>query len=209
MDLLKEPCGKQDQYAAAFGNLTHLRIAPNGRVTVTPINITHENLKKLETNLMMFYTGMTRSTNDILNEQKSKAEKTAEKTVEKSTEKKSEEDIFSYYHEIKKIGEESLKCLEKGDLKRFGEWMNIHWELKRKITDKMSNSEIDRWYSLALENGAIGGKIIGAGGGGFLLLYVDKNHDRLRRVMEEQGLVYTPFRFDFDGSRIVYDGKHF
>jgi D-glycero-alpha-D-manno-heptose-7-phosphate kinase len=197
MDILKEPCGKQDQYASAFGNISHLKINTNGRVTVTPINITHENLKKLENNLMMFYTGFTRSANEVLKDQKQKAEKNTDY------------DIYEYYHEIKKIGEESLKCLEKGDLKRFGEWMNIHWQLKRKISDKMSNPQIDKWYSLALENGAIGGKIIGAGGGGFLLLYVDKNHDKVKRIMGEQGLVYNKFMFDFDGSRIVYDGKHF
>jgi len=197
MDILKEPCGKQDQYACAFGGLNHLKINPNGKVTVTPINIIHDSLKLLEQNLMMFYTGFTRSANDVLGEQKKKAEK------------QSEPEIFNYYHEIKKIGEESLKCLENGNLRRFGEWMNIHWELKRKISDKMSNEDIDKWYQLALANGAIGGKIIGAGGGGFLLLYVEKNHEKLKKKMEEQGLVHTPFKFDFDGSRIVYDGKHF
>ena len=197
MDILKEPCGKQDQYGCAFGGLNHLKINPNGKVTVTPININHDNLKLLEQNLMMFYTGFTRSANDVLGEQKKKAEK------------QSETEIFNYYHEIKKIGEESLKCLENGNLRRFGEWMNIHWELKRKISDKMSNKDIDNWYQLALSNGAIGGKIIGAGGGGFLLLYVEKNHEKLKKKMEEQGLVHTPFKFDFDGSRIVYDGKHF
>jgi D-glycero-alpha-D-manno-heptose-7-phosphate kinase len=195
MDVLKESCGKQDQYAAAFGNLIHLDINKNQRVTVTPINISYESLKLLEKNLMMFYTGYVRSANEILSEQSKKAEKN--------------EDIFSYYHEIKKIGKESLKCLEKGDLRRFGEWMNIHWELKRKIGKSMTNHKIDEWYSLALANGAIGGKIIGAGGGGFLLFYVDSNHDKIKLAMEKEGLVYTPFKFDFDGSRIVYNGEYF
>lgn len=220
MDQLKEPCGKQDQYAASFGNLVHLKINSKGKVTVTPINISHDNLKMLENNLMMFYTGFTRSANDILVEQKTKAEK-SERELGKGSEVnsenksgenrdgKSEMDIYEYYHEIKKIGEQSLKCLEKGDLRRFGEWMNIHWELKRKISDKMSNPQINKWYSLALANGAIGGKVIGAGGGGFLLLYVHNNHDKVKQVMEKEGLVYTSFKFDFDGSRIVYDGKHF
>jgi D-glycero-alpha-D-manno-heptose-7-phosphate kinase len=197
MDILKEACGKQDQYACSFGSLNYLKISTTGKVTVTPINISHETLTRFEKNLMMFYTGFTRSANDILKEQKQKSEK------------KADIDIFDYYHEIKKIGEESLKCLERGDLRRFGEWMNIHWELKRKISDKMSNSAIDKWYDLALQNGAIGGKIIGAGGGGFLMLYAENNHDKLIRIMEKEGLSYTPFRFDFDGSRIVYDGSHF
>ena len=148
---------------------------------------------------MLFYTGFQRSANDILEDQKKRAEQV----------KRSGKDIFEYYHEIKKIGAESLKCLESGDLKRFGEWMNIHWELKRKISDKMSNSKIDEWYKLALENGAIGGKIIGAGGGGFLLLYVEKNHDRITKLMENEGLIKTNFKFDFDGTKIVYDGLHF
>jgi D-glycero-alpha-D-manno-heptose-7-phosphate kinase len=201
MDILKEPCGKQDQYAAAFGNISHLKINKNQRVTVSPVNITHEDVKKLEQNLMLFYTGISRSTNEILGEQKQKAEK--DSASEKS------DSIFDYYHEIQKIGDESLKCFERGDLKRFGEWMNIHWELKRKLTNKMSNSSIDKWYQLAMENGALGGKVIGAGGGGFLLVYAEDNHDRIANVLGNEGLVKTPFKFDFEGSRIVYDGRAF
>ncbi|MEE9323366.1 MAG: galactokinase [Candidatus Aenigmarchaeota archaeon] len=197
MNVLKEPTGKQDQYAAAFGNLIHLKINTKGKVMVSPINITYNNLKKLERDLMMFYTGIKRDAIIVLQDQKDKSEN------------KSKSDIFDYYHEIKKIGKDSLKFLEKGNLRRFGEWMNVHWELKRNITDKMSNPEIDRWYKIALENGAIGGKIIGAGGGGFLLLYVENNHDRIKSLMEKEGLIKTNFKFDFDGSKIVYDGKHF
>ncbi|MFH1850470.1 MAG: galactokinase [archaeon] len=196
MDILKEPCGKQDQYASAFGSLVQLSINTKGRVTVTPINISHSTLQKLENNLMMFYTGFTRYANEILADQK-------------QTARQESPDIYEHYHEIKRIGKESKRCLEKGDLTRFGEWMNIHWELKRKISSKMSNTQIDQWYRLALENGAIGGKIIGAGGGGFLLLYVDRNHNHIRELMEKEGLVYNPFKFDFDGSRIVYDGGRF
>ncbi len=193
MDILKEPCGKQDQYASAFGNLVHLKIATNGKVTVTPINISHENIKKLEKNLMMFYTGFTRSASDVLGDQKKRSE-----------DKKNEADMYNYYHEIKKIGEQSKKCLEKGNLTRFGEWMNIHWELKKNLSNKMSNGKIDEWYTLAMQNGALGGKIIGAGGGGFLLFYVDNNHEKVKQVLEKEGLVYTPFKFDFEGARIIY-----
>jgi len=157
MDVLKEPCGKQDQYASAFGSLNHLGISTANRVTITPINITHESIMELEKNLMMFYTGFTRSANEILCEQKENAGKD------------SGEGIFDFYHEIKKIGEASLPCLEKGDLKSFGRWMHTHWKLKRKISKKMTNDDIDKWYSIAMKNGALGGKIIGAGGGGFLL----------------------------------------
>ncbi|UCC91209.1 MAG: hypothetical protein JSV39_02730 [Candidatus Aenigmatarchaeota archaeon] len=197
MDILKEPCGKQDQYVTAFGNLIQLKINQRGRVTVSPINIGYDKLKELERNLMMFYTGIRRDSNIVLKHQKEKS-----KT-------KAGSDVFEYYHEIKRIGKESLKALEKGNLRRFGEWMNVHWELKKGITGKMSNPKIDTWYKIALNNGAIGGKIIGAGGGGFLLLYVENNHEMIRNLMEKEGLIHTEFKFDFDGSKIVYDGKHF
>lgn len=200
MDILKEPCGKQDQYAGAFGNLTHLRITPTGRVIVSPLNVSHETLKELQQNLMLFYTGFRRNANDVLN---------AQKKIADEKKQESEKDIFDYYHEIKKIGVESQKCIESGDLKRFGEWMNIHWELKRKISSMMSNPKIDEWYKLALENGALGGKIMGAGGGGFLMLYIDRNHGKVIRLMENEGLVKMDFKFDFDGTRIVHDGLHF
>ncbi|MFH1173783.1 MAG: galactokinase [archaeon] len=197
MNVLKEPIGKQDQYASAFGHLNHLKIGTNGRVIVTPINIEHENIRKLEKNLMLFFTGFTHSANALLQEQKTKAES-----------KTSQDDMFSYYHEIKKIGDQSRKCLEVANLPRFGEWMNVHWELKRKITQSMSNSQIDTWYDLAMRNGALGGKIIGAGGGGFLMVYVENNHDRIKTLLEKEGLIYMPFRFDFDGARIVYREDH-
>ncbi len=200
MEILNESCGKQDQYAAAFGNLNHLKINTRGRVNISPVNITYENLKELEKNLMMFYTGFRRDANALLSNQKKMAEK---------GEDSSKNAIFEHYHEIKKIGMESLKCIESGDLKRFGEWMNIHWELKRKISDKMSNSQIDKWYNAALDNGAIGGKIVGAGGGGFLMVYADKSHDKIAKAMENEGLIKINFKFDFDGTRIVYDGLHF
>jgi D-glycero-alpha-D-manno-heptose-7-phosphate kinase len=197
MDVLGEACGKQDQYASAFGGLNHLRIERNGKVTVTPINIKHDTLLGLERNLMMFYTGYTRSANDILAHQKEKAKA------------KADDSIFEHYHGIKSIGEDSLRRLEAGDLRSFGELMHAHWELKRSVSDRMTNKDIDCWYAKARKNGALGGKIIGAGGGGFLMLYVEGGHDRMRKAMEEEGLIYTPFKFDFDGSRIVYDGKHF
>jgi len=200
MDILKEPSGKQDQYAGAFGNVTHLKISTQGRVSVSPINISYDTLKKLEKNLVLFYTGFQRSSIELLEDQKKKSE---------TTKKKTQKSIFDYYHEIKKIGTESLKCLESGDLSRFGKWMNVHWELKRKISDKMSNPYIDNWYKIALQNGALGGKIIGAGGGGFLMLYIDKNHDKVTKALEKEGLVKTDFGFDFDGSRVVYDGMRF
>lgn len=200
MGILKEPCGKQDQYAASFGSLIHLKISKTQHTTVSPINMTHENIKKLQKNLLLFYTGITRSATEVLADQKKKADESVNNQSG---------DVFSQYHEIQHIGDEILKCLEKGELRRFGEWMNIHWEFKKKISNKMSNPDIDRWYQIAMENGALGGKIIGAGGGGFLLLYVEENHERVIKALENEGLVKTDFRFDFEGSRIVYDGRTF
>lgn len=197
MDKLKEPCGKQDQYAAAFGNLLHLKINTSGRVIVSPININYKTLKELEKNLLLFYTGLKRSANEVLTDQK------------KIAEEKPKSQIFEHYHKIKKIGSESLKCLEKGNLRRFGEWMNAHWNLKRELSDKITNPKIDKWYELALSSGAIGGKLIGAGGGGFMLFYTETNHEKLKQILSKEGLVHTEFKFDFDGSKIVYDGTHF
>ncbi len=201
MEILKEHCGKQDQYACAFGNINHFKISQSGRVTASPLNMSFEDIKKLQKNLMMFYTGFRRSADPVLKDQKDKSEE--------KKEERSEKDIFDYYHEIKKIGDESKKALETGNLRRFGEWMNIHWELKRGISSKMSNQKINEWYTMALANGALGGKIIGAGGGGFLMLYAESNHERIKELFEKEGLVYTPIEFDFDGSRVLFKGDMF
>jgi D-glycero-alpha-D-manno-heptose-7-phosphate kinase len=196
MDVLNEPCGKQDQYACAFGGINHLQIDVGGKVTVTPIDIPHKDLLTLTRDLMMFYTGIDRPADDILGEQQRKGAKV-------------DDVIFEYYHEIKGLGEKSLKYLQGGELRMYGKLMDTHWKLKRGITDSMTNDRIDAIYSLALENGALGGKMIGAGGGGFMMFYVDRQHDRLRKSLEAEGLHYLPYKFDFDGSRIVYDGTHF
>jgi len=199
MDVLGEHCGKQDQYAAAFGNIMHLDISCDGVVTVSHVNLDYDDLRRLENNLMMFYTGFRRNTRDILSHQKSKAEEVV----------KDQDSIFDYYHRIKEIGSKSVECLESGRLDKFGRLLDEHWQLKRGITENMSNSQIDKWYEVGIENGAIGGKIVGAGGGGFLMLYAEDNHEGLTEVLKDEGLVRMDFKFDFDGSRIVYDGLHF
>ncbi len=196
MDVLGEPCGKQDQYACAFGGINHLGVGTDGEVTVTPIDIRHEDLLALERNLMIFYLGGERSASEVLDGQRRKA-------------KKPGAGIYEQYHRIKEIGEESLRCLRGGDITGFGRLMDDHWRLKRGITPSMSNSRIDRLYRLAIKHHALGGKIIGAGGGGFLMVYAEKGRERLLKAMVSKGLVYTPFKFDFDGSRIVYDGAHY
>ena len=189
MDILKEPVGKQDNYAAAYGGIIQLEIGKNGKVKVDPLNLTEETIKELETNLMIFYTGITRHAGEVIGDQKKQAE--------------SEEDKLAELHQIKKIGLEIKKVLEKGDTDRFGRWLNMHWETKKRTSSKISNPQIDKWYDHAMKNGALGGKIMGAGGGGFFMFYCPQNHKEFRKSMTQAGLVEMPFRFDFDGSKVI------
>ncbi|MBU0758263.1 MAG: galactokinase [Nanoarchaeota archaeon] len=194
MDVLKEPVGKQDQYAAAFGGIIHLKINQKGAVAVTPLSLTFDTIRELENNILLFYTGYTRSASEVLLEQKNQAEKHYDK--------------MNYLTKIKEIGLEVQKALESDNPKRFGDWLKIHWDLKKSITSKMTNPKIDDWYNLSLQNGALGGKIIGAGGGGFLMFYVENQHQRsIREVMKKEGLVEFPIRFDFDGTKIIFNSR--
>lgn len=189
IDILGEPVGKQDQYIAAFGGLTCFTIAPDGTVAVEPLRISDEALQHLEDNLLLFFTGFTRAASDILKDQdtRSRADDAA---------------MLANLHFVKEIGLESRKAFEAGDLRRFAELMHVHWEHKKARTPGISNGRIDGWYELARANGALGGKLIGAGGGGFLMLYSeDKTH--LRRVMQAAGLREVRMRFDFTGTTVV------
>ena len=186
---LHEPIGKQDQYIAAYGGLTCFEFKKNGEVKASPLKIKKEVLYDLEDNLLLFFTGYTRSASGILKEQhhKSKANNKA---------------MIDNLHFVKELGLESKEALEHRDLDRFGKLMNTHWEHKKKRSKGMSNPKIDRWYDLALKNGALGGKLIGAGGGGFLMFYT-VDHVQLRRAMAGAGLEEVRFRFDFEGTRVV------
>jgi D-glycero-alpha-D-manno-heptose-7-phosphate kinase len=189
IDILGEPVGKQDQYIAAFGGLTCFTIATDGTVTVEPLRIPDEALQNLEDNLLLFFTGFTRAASDILKDQdtRSRADDAA---------------MLANLHFVKEIGLESRKAFEAGDLRRFAELMHVHWEHKKARTPGMSNGRIDEWYELARANGALGGKLIGAGGGGFLMLYSeDKTH--LRRILRAAGLREVRMRFDFTGTTVV------
>jgi len=189
IERLNEPVGKQDQYIAAFGGLTCFTFHRDGQVTVEPLNISRETLANLEDNLMLFYTGISRSASDILREQhvRSIANDTA---------------MIDNLHFVKKLGLQSRDALEQGNLWRFAELMNVHWEHKRERSGKMSNSQVDDWYELARRNGAMGGKLIGAGGGGFLLFYTE-DKVRLRHAMLTAGLSEMRFRFDFEGTKLI------
>ena len=197
MDILEEPCGKQDQYAASFGGVMHLDISPTGKVQVTPLNLTYQTIKRLENNLMLFYTGFRRSAVEVLQSQADQAGK--DKKIRK-------EELFNYYHKIKEIGVQSRGALESGDLRKFGKLLDLHWNFKKGISSKMSNPQINAWYETAKKHGALGGKLIGAGGGGFLMVYVEEFHERMKLSLEKEGLIYTPFSFDFGGSVEAYNG---
>ncbi|HEY8748617.1 MAG TPA: hypothetical protein VIM11_11630 [Tepidisphaeraceae bacterium] len=189
LDLLGEPIGKQDQYIAAYGGLTCFQFLPNGHVEAAPLKIDAETLYNLEDNLLLFFTGYSRSASNILKDQDEKS-------------RQSNKDMIDNLHFVKDLGYQSQEALEVGDLDRFGELMNVHWEHKKKRSGGMSNPDIDRWYTLAKENGALGGKLIGAGGGGFLMFYAD-DKTKLRHAMIQAGLKEVRFRFDFEGTKVV------
>ena len=186
---LKEPIGKQDQYIAAYGGLTCFRFLPNDVVEAWPLKVSSKTLHELEDNLLLFFTGYSRNASSILKEQDDRS-------------KQSERDMIDNLHFVKDLGRQSQVALEQGEVRKFGELMNVHWEHKKKRSGNMSNSHIDDWYKLALANGAVGGKLIGAGGGGFLMFYAE-DRARLRNVMEEQGLMEVRFRFDFEGTKVL------
>ncbi|HKS67963.1 MAG TPA: hypothetical protein VJR26_12050 [Candidatus Acidoferrales bacterium] len=192
LHLLKKPIGKQDQYMAAFGGLTSLCIDRNGVVQVERLPLGTELVEELEDNLLLFYTHETRDATAILSRQDQAA-------------RKKNGDIVRYLQEIKDIGIEIRDEIVKGNLRRFGELMDLHWQTKKRLSEGISNPQIDSWYELARRNGAIGGKISGAGGGGFLMLYCEDDKARLRDAMRKAGLRELSFRFEFEGSKVVLD----
>jgi D-glycero-alpha-D-manno-heptose-7-phosphate kinase len=189
IDLLQEPIGKQDQYIASYGGITCFEFHPEGDVTAWPINVGTETLYNLEDNLLLFFTGYSRSASSILKEQHDRS-------------KTDDKEMIENLHFVKDLGYDICEALESGELQKFGELMNDHWQHKKKRSGNMSNNQIDQWYELARQNGAIGGKLIGAGGGGFLMFYTEEKV-RLRHAMREAGLSEVRFRFDFEGTKIV------
>ncbi|CBE67999.1 MAG: galactokinase [Candidatus Methylomirabilis oxygeniifera] len=189
IDVLEEPVGKQDQYIAAYGGITCFRFLPNHQVEAWPLKIDTDTLYNLEDNLLMFFTGYSRSASTVLQEQDTKS-------------KQNDKEMIANLHFVKELGRESKEALETGKLERFAELMNVHWEHKKQRSANMSNNHIDQWYQLARGNGALGGKLIGAGGGGFLIFYAD-DKVRLRRAMREAGLQEVRFRFDFEGTKLI------
>jgi D-glycero-alpha-D-manno-heptose-7-phosphate kinase len=186
MDVLREPVGKQDQYIAAFGGITAFHIDTDGTVNVERLRLSSETLFNLEDNLLLFFTGYSRSASSILREQD-----------DRSNER--DQSMIDNLNFVKTLGHDSRTALAGGDLRRFAEIMHVHWEHKKKRSQAMSNPCIDEWYELARRNGALGGKLIGAGGGGFLMFYTE-NKTCLRAAMRRAGLREVRLRFDFSGT---------
>ncbi len=189
---LNEPSGKQDEYTASLGGLRAYEIDRRGKVTATPLRMHEDAIAELEYGILMFYTGIKRSASEILGQQQKKMTKKSGDAIEKM-------------HLIKAIGLESRKALERGELHRFGELLDEHWTVKRGVTNGMTTDTIDAWYAIAKKNGAIGGKVVGAGGGGFLMLYCDKGRQEVRAALAKEGLVEHRFRFVFEGSKVIYN----
>ncbi|OGG58856.1 galactokinase [Candidatus Kaiserbacteria bacterium RIFCSPHIGHO2_01_FULL_56_24] len=189
---LGRPIGKQDPYMAAFGGLTVLDIDKNGTVKVRKANVSQEAADTLNQNMLMFFTGVTRSADDILKKQ-SKAFKENKKEASESM------------HFIKEIGEEILVAMEDDEVDEVGKLFDAHWQHKKKTASGMSNPKFDAMYESAKDAGALGGKISGAGGGGFFTFYVPGKHKEFRRAMRKYGLREMHYRFDFEGSKVLAD----
>ena len=189
IDLLKEPIGKQDQYIAAYGGVTCFHFRKDGSVNAAPLKIDEEIKHNLEDSLVMFFTGYSRKAGSILKEQDEKT-------------KMADSDMVQNLHFVKDLGFRSQRALEQGDLEGFGLLMDEHWQHKKRRSGGMSNPKIDDWYGLAMRSGATGGKLIGAGGGGFLLFHA-RDKARLRHAMIEAGMREVRFRFDYEGTKTV------
>jgi D-glycero-alpha-D-manno-heptose-7-phosphate kinase len=189
IDLLREPVGKQDQYIAAFGGITGFEFRPDDGVAARPLKLSSETLYNLEDNLLLYFTGYSRDASRILREQDDAS-------------RRQDVAMSENLHAVKELGYESQRALEAGDLKRFAELLTVQWERKKQRSGAASNERIDAWHRLAMNNGARGGKLIGAGGGGFLLFYAE-DKTRLRRAMTVAGLREVRFRFDFEGTKVV------
>ena len=191
IDILGEPIGKQDQYMAAFGGLNCLTFEKNGDVIIEPLRVADEIHDQLENNLILFFTGTERSASQILRDQDTKSKKNNQSLVEN-------------LHHIKEIGLETRKYLENGQIDMLGELFHAHWETKKKRSSAISSPIIDECYETAIKNGALGGKLIGAGGGGFLMFYC-KNGEKHKVIesIQKMGLKWERFHFDFDGAKIL------
>jgi len=191
-EILKRPIGKQDPYLAAFGGLTVLEIDRDGKVKVRPASVSHDVADELQRSMLIFFTGKTRNADDILREQ--------EKSVQQQ-----KKDVVDSMHFIKDLGSQILEAVEAGNLDEVGKKFHEHWQYKKRISSQMSNPQFDRIYDAARENGALGGKISGAGGGGFFTFYVPQNQRGFREKMREFNLREMRYHFDLEGTKVLTD----
>ena len=189
IDILSEPVGKQDQYIAAFGGLSCFDIDSDGKVRVSPLPISVDTLRDLEEHLLLFFTGYSRRAGEVLSDQH-------KRSVD------GDEAMLARLAETEAIGRRIGAALEAGDTTAYGALMHEHWLAKRERSPHMSNADIDRWYQVGIDNGAVGGKLVGAGAGGFLLFYA-KDAGRLREALTAEGLSEVRFFFDHDGSTVM------
>jgi D-glycero-alpha-D-manno-heptose-7-phosphate kinase len=191
LDILKEPIGKHDQFITAIGGITCLDIDRTNHVSTFSAAISEDVLEALDGSLLLFYTGVVRKTGDVLREQNQAANE-------------SHPGVIDALHRIKELGWEIKSALEAGELHRFGELMDAHWEIKKRLSGQVSGSQFDRWYDLARASGAVGGKLMGAGGGGFFVFYCENgDKPKLREAMAREGLMELRFHFDFEGSKVM------
>ena len=189
IDRLNEPVGKQDQYIAAYGGITCFRFNPDESVEASPLAISFDAMADLEDNLLLFFTGFSRSAGSILKDQKTRSQS-------------GDAEMIRNLHYVKDLATRSEAALTTGRLAEFGALLHEHWEHKKRRSGGMSNPQIDEWYDVGMKNGALGGKLVGAGGGGFLMFYAE-DRNRLRHAMSGAGLEEVRFRFDFEGTKIL------
>lgn len=192
IEKLQEPIGKQDQYLAALGGILCLEIDRLGQVKVEQLSLPENTLDLLESNTLLFYTGIKRSAGEILSAQNKSAASDGNGTLEAM-------------HKIKEIGYQIEQSIQQGDLDKFGHLLEEHWQTKKKLSDKISQTQIDQWYQIAKEQGALGGKLMGAGGGGFFMFYCNNGKNNFRKALQKAGLKEMRFRIDWEGSKVLFN----
>ena len=189
--LAGHPVGKQDHYLAAFGGITALEISNDGKVSVSPVHLSIGAFEDLRSAILLFYTGQNRSSTAILQRQENDTQ--AE-----------DPGVIDSLHRTKELGYRVKESLEKGDVEQFGLLLHEHWQNKKRRSSHISDSRIDQWYNLACENGALGGKIMGAGGGGFFMFCCPNGgKSKLRQAMSVAGLREINYDFEFEGAKVV------
>jgi D-glycero-alpha-D-manno-heptose-7-phosphate kinase len=196
INILGRTGGKQDQYAGAFGGINIMEIATCGKVSMNPLKMPPGALSVLEDNLLLFFTGIMRQASDVLKAQSLATEQDNRSTVEA-------------LHSIKEIGKESRKALEQGNLRRFGELLDAHWKTKRRLSNQITTDRLDKLYNTAVQNGALGGKLMGAGGGGFFMFYCEGDaRERVKKALIAEGLKPFQFNIDHEGLKVLYSSNH-